>query len=147
MRFPETNSRGRTVTLEYLVRRLILFFVIIWVAATLNFFLPRLSGTDPIRARLLEQATSGGYVQAGLQDMVDEYNHKFGLDRPLYQQYFSYLGQVARLDFGYSIVNYPETVVSMMRDALPWTIGLLVTTTLLAFVIGTLLGALLAWPR
>jgi peptide/nickel transport system permease protein len=135
------------VSLEYVVRRLILFVVIIWVAATLNFFLPRLSGTDPIRARLLEQAASGGYVQAGMEDMVEEYNHKFGLDRPLWEQYVSYLGDVVRLDFGYSIVNYPRTVVSMMSDALPWTIGLLLTTTLLAFVIGTILGALLAWPR
>jgi len=135
------------VTLEYLVRRLILFFVIVWVAATLNFFLPRISGTDPIRSRLLEQAAAGGDVQAGLEDMVAEYNKKFGLDRPLWEQYFSYLGDVARLDFGYSIVNYPVTVVSMMQDALPWTIGLLLTTTLLAFVLGTILGALLAWPR
>jgi peptide/nickel transport system permease protein len=117
------------------------------VAATLNSLLPRLSGTDPIRARLLEQAAAGGYVQAGLEDMVDEYNRKFGLDRPLWEQYVSYLGDVVRLDFGYSIVNYPRTVVSMMGDALPWTIGLLLTTTLLAFVFGTLLGALLAWPR
>jgi peptide/nickel transport system permease protein len=135
------------VTLEYVVRRLILFVVIIWAAATLNFFLPRLSGTDPIRARLLEQAAAGGYVQAGLEDMVAEYNEKFGLDRPLWEQYLTYLGDVARFDFGYSIVNYPRTVISMMADALPWTIGLLLTTTLLAFVIGTLLGALLAWPR
>jgi peptide/nickel transport system permease protein len=135
------------VTVEYVARRLTLFVVIIWVAATLNFFLPRLSGTDPIRARLLEQAASGGYVQAGLEDMVTEYNAKFGLDKPLWEQYVTYLGDVARLDFGYSIVNYPRTVVSMMGDALPWTIGLLLTTTLLAFVIGTLLGALLAWPR
>jgi peptide/nickel transport system permease protein len=135
------------VTVEYVIRRLVLFVVIIWVAATLNFFLPRLSGTDPIRARLLEQAAAGGYVQAGLEDMVEEYNKKFGLDRPLYEQYFTYLGDIVRLDFGYSIVNYPRTVMSMMGDALPWTVGLLLTTTLLAFVIGTLLGALLAWPR
>jgi peptide/nickel transport system permease protein len=135
------------VSLEYVVRRLLLFLVVIWVAATLNFFLPRLSGDDPIRARLLEQAAAGGYVQAGLEDMVDEYNRKFGLDRPLWEQYLSYLGDVARLDFGYSIVNYPRTVVGMVTDALPWTIGLLLTTTLLAFAIGTLLGALLAWPR
>lgn len=135
------------MSLEYVVRRLLLFVVVIWVAATLNFFLPRLSGDDPIRARLLEQAAAGGYVQAGLEEMVAEYNRKFGLDRPLWEQYLSYLGDIARLDFGYSIVNYPNTVVGMMSDALPWTIGLLLTTTLLAFVIGTLLGALLAWPR
>jgi peptide/nickel transport system permease protein len=135
------------VSLDYVLRRLVLFVAVIWAAATLNFFLPRLSGDDPIRARLLEQAAAGGYVQAGLEDMIDEYNRKFGLDQPLWEQYISYLGNVVRLDFGYSIVNYPRTVASMITDALPWTIGLLLTTTLLAFGIGTILGALLAWPR
>ena len=72
---------------------------------------------------------------------------RFGLDQPLWRQYLTYLGDVARLDFGYSIANYPRTVVSIMGDALPWTIGLLLTTTVLGFVIGTLAGALLAWPR
>ena len=46
----------------------------------------------------------------------------------------------------YSIANYPRTVASMIAEALPWTVGLLGLTTLLSFGIGTLLGALLAWP-
>ncbi|MEA2594711.1 MAG: peptide/nickel transport system permease protein [Thermomicrobiales bacterium] len=133
--------------LEYVVRRLLLFFVVLWAAATLNFFLPRIAGQNPIRTRLLEQAAAGGYVQAGLEDMVAEYERKFGLDRPLWRQYFTYLGDIAQFDFGYSIVNYPQTVLSIMGDAAPWTVGLLLTTTLIAFGVGTLLGALLAWPR
>src|SRR5688572_14153896 len=133
--------------LEYVVRRLALFVVVIWAAATINFVLPRLSGTDPIRQRLIEQATSGGYVPVGLDETVATYNRRFGLDDPILVQYFRYLGDVAQLDFGYSIANYPASVVGIMGDALPWTIGLLLTTTLLAFAIGTVLGALLAWRR
>jgi peptide/nickel transport system permease protein len=133
--------------LEYVVRRVLLFFVVVWVAASLNFFLPRLSGGDPVRSKLMQQAATGGNIQSGLQAMVEEYERKFGFDKPLWQQYLTYLGDVARLDFGYSIGGYPQTVFSMINRALPWTIGLLLTTTILAFVIGTLLGALLAWPR
>ena len=133
--------------LEYVVRRIGLFFVVLWVAATLNFFLPRLSGTDPIRSRLIQQSMSGGYIPPGLNETVEAYNERFGLNDPLYVQYFRYLSDIARLDFRFSISNYPVTVVSMMNDALPWTIGLLLTTTLLAFAIGTVLGALLAWRR
>ena len=58
----------------------------------------------------------------------------------------SYLGDTARLDFNYSISNYPRTVRDLIAEALPWTIGLLGMTTLLSFGIGTFLGALLAWP-
>jgi peptide/nickel transport system permease protein len=132
---------------DYVIKRLLLFIAVIWAAATLNFFMPRLSDQSAVRQRLLQQASSGGYVHSGIDQMVEAYEKKFGLDKPLWQQYVTYLGDVARLDFGYSIANYPRTVVSMLRDALPWTIGLLTVTTILGFTIGTILGALLAWPR
>jgi peptide/nickel transport system permease protein len=130
----------------YLFKRFGIFVLIVWLASSVNFFLPRFGGQDPMRAHLLEQAMLGGYVQAGLEEMVAEYNVKFGLDKPLWQQYLNYLGDVVRLDFNYSVSNYPRTVASMLADALPWTIGLLLTTTLLAFAIGTMLGAILGWP-
>ena len=123
------------------------FVVIVWLAATLNFFLPKLSGQDPVRTKLLQQAQLGGYVQQGIDQMVKVYEARFGLDRPLWEQYLTYLGDVVRLDLNYSIANYPRTVNEMIGEAIPWTVGLLGTTTLLSFVIGTLLGALLAWPR
>lgn len=130
-----------------IAKRCGVFVVIIWLAASLNFFLPKLSGQDPVRTKLLQQAALGGYVQSGIDDMVKVYEARFGLDRPLYQQYFSYLGDVVRLDFNFSIANYPRTVSDMIAEAIPWTVGLLGMTTLLSFVIGTVLGALLAWPR
>lgn len=117
------------------------------MAATLNFFIPRLSGQNPVRERLLEQALVGGYMHAGMNDMVAEYEARFGLDQPLWVQYVRYMGDLARGDFNYSIASYPRTVAEMMREALPWTIGLLLTTTLLSVVLGTLLGAFMGWPR
>jgi peptide/nickel transport system permease protein len=132
--------------LAYIARRFGVFLLIVWLAATLNFFLPKLSGQDPVRTKLLQSAQLGGYVHAGLEDMVKEYDRRFGPDRPLWRQYLTYLGATARLDFNYSIANYPRTVGEMIAEAVPWTVGLLGTTTLLSFVIGTLLGALLAWP-
>jgi peptide/nickel transport system permease protein len=135
------------VRLDYFVRRVFLFVIITWLAATLNFFLPRISGQDPVREKLLQQAMSGGYVHTGMEAMVAEYEKKFGLDQPLWDQYVTYLGQMARLDFGYSIANYPRTVWSILGESVPWTVGLLLTTTIMAFAVGTVLGALLAWPR
>jgi peptide/nickel transport system permease protein len=131
----------------YIARRFGVFLLIVWLAATLNFFLPKISGQDPVRTKLLQQAALGGAVQGGMEEMVKEYNTRFGLDRPLIVQYGSYLYDTAHLDFNYSIANYPRTVRELIVEALPWTVGLLATTTLLSFTIGTLLGALLAWPR
>jgi len=134
------------VRADYLAKRVGVFLLIVWLAATLNFFLPRLSGQDPVRATLLQQASLGGHVQTGLEAMVKEYEQRFGLDQPLWKQYVTYLRGVARFDFNYSISSYPRTVREIIADAIPWTVGLLGITTLLSFTIGTLLGALLAWP-
>ena len=130
----------------YIAKRFVVFLIIVWLAGTLNFFLPKLSGQDPVRTKLLEQAALGGYVQGGIEDMVKQYQAKFGLDKPLWRQYPTYLEQVSHGDLNYSIANYPRTVVGMIGEALPWTICLLGLTTLFSFAAGTILGALLAWP-
>ena len=131
---------------SYLLRRIGMFLLIAWLAATLNFFLPRLTGQDPVRVKLLQQAQLGGHVQAGIDEMVKEYDRRFGLDRPLWAQYLTFLRDAARLDFNYSIANYPRTVNAMIAEALPWTVALLGTTTVVSFALGTFLGALLGWP-
>ena len=131
----------------YLARRLLQFIVVLWGAATLNFLLPRLAPGNPVRERLTNAMAQGGLQQAGIEEMVRAYNDQFGLDKPLWVQYLTYLWNAVRLDFGYSITDYPARVLPMIMHALPWTMGLLITATLLAFVLGTLLGALIAWPR
>jgi peptide/nickel transport system permease protein len=133
--------------IDFLLKRIGMLLVLIWVAATLNFIGPRLTGKDPVKTRLLKQAVVGGYVQQGMDEMAKEYERKFGLDRPLWDQYLTYVGDMSRLNFGPSISNYPRTVNEIMADALPWTIALLATTTAIAFLLGSFLGAILAWPR
>src|SRR6266545_2761501 len=95
---------------EYLVRRLILFVIVVWVAATVNFVLPRLSGGNAIRNQLVQQAATGGYVQNNIDAMVAEYDSEFGLDKPLWIQYLTYLGDISRLEFGFSMASYPMRV-------------------------------------
>lgn len=134
------------MTVGYIVRRFFIFLAVVWAAATFNFFLPRLSGANPIREKLVSQAALSGSVQAGLEEMVKEFETKFGLDKPLWQQYLTYLTDMSRFDFNYSIANYPRKVVDMIADALPWSASLLLITTILGFLIGNLFGALQAWP-
>ena len=79
--------------------------------------------------------------------VVAAYEARFGLDQPLWKQYFRYLGDLVQFDFGYSIAFFPTKAIDIIFEALPWTIGLLGLATLIAFALGTLFGALLAWPR
>src|SRR5256712_1962651 len=90
---------------------------------------------------------TGGVNSAGMQSMVDAYEAKFGLNKPLWQQYVTYLSDLSHADFGYSLMLYPTKVVDIILISMPWTIGLLTVSTVIAFTLGTLLGGLLAWPR
>ena len=135
------------MTVAYLARRLGLLLLVMWTAATINFFIPKLSPRDPILEKLQQAAMGGGRQQSGLQEMVAAYQREFGLDKPLWEQYLTHMGNMVRLDFGYSLSQYPRRVVDVIGEAIPWTIGLAAVTTLLSFLIGTILGALIAWPR
>src|SRR5262245_23465948 len=134
------------LTLGYVLRRLALFVLIVWITATINFVVPRLAPGDPIGAVIGRMESQGQKVDnAG--EIIAEYRRFFGLDEPLHVQYLKYLSALTRLEFGYSLANFPAKASDIVGRALPWTLGLLATTTLLAFAIGTTLGALLAWPR
>ena len=127
-------------------RRLGMTLLVTLLAITINFLIPRAMPGDPIEQQMNQLASSSGGGQGDAQAMVKAYRERFGLDKPLWRQYLSYLSDLARLDLGFSLVNYPERVADVIRAGLPWTVGLLVTATLISFCIGTLLGGLLAWP-
>lgn len=132
---------------SYALRRFGVFLIVIWIAATLNFLMPRLAPVNPIREKLLQAVSFGGAGKTDMEKVVATYEEKFGLNQPLWRQYLGYMGDLVRLDLGVSIANFPSKVVDIIVRAMPWTIGLLAFSTLLAFGIGTLLGALIAWPR
>lgn len=131
----------------YILRRIGVFLIIVWLASTLSFLLPRLAPVNPIREKLLQAVSFGGAGKTDMEKVVANYEAKFGLNQPLWKQYVNYLADMARLDFGISIANFPSKVIDIILRALPWTIGLLLVATLFAFVLGTLLGALAAWPQ
>ena len=134
------------MTILYLAKRVGVFLMIVWLAATVNFFLPRLGGENPVAQKIMQQAALGGNLHVGMQGMIKEYEEKFGLTKPLWRQYLNYLSDMARFDFNYSIAAYPRRVIDMILEGLPWTVGLLTVTTVLSFVAGNILGAFQAWP-
>ncbi|MCC6458410.1 MAG: ABC transporter permease [Caldilineaceae bacterium] len=135
------------MTLGYIARRFGVFLVIMWLAATVNFALPRLAPVNPIREMLLQATRFGASGKTDMEKVVASYEAKFGLDQPVWKQYLNYLGDLARFDLGISIANFPSKVLDIIMRALPWTIVLLLFSTLMAFGIGTILGALIAWPN
>jgi len=135
------------VSIRKIIERLLFLIVVIWAASTITFFIPRISSRNPIRERFGQLARTGGFSPDELEVIIESYNQKFGLDKPLWEQYVDYMGGIARLDLGVSLYQYPKTVLELIQEAIPWTLGLLVTSTILSFILGNALGAVAAWPR
>ena len=134
------------MTWRYVVTRLGIFVLVVVVAVTINFLVPRLAPGDPVTQRMEAMASQGTAVGGDYSKIVAAYKAKFGYDRPLIEQYLRYWGDLLRGDLGYSISFFPTRTTEIIADGLPWTVGMLGIATLLAFLVGTLVGALLGWP-
>jgi peptide/nickel transport system permease protein len=128
---------------KFFARRLGFYLFTLWAAITINFFIPRMIPGNAVDS-LIEQRR--GEVDS---KAVESLNILFGLDKhqSLASQYWHYLVQLSHGDLGISFGNFPEPVTSVLSSALPWTLGLIGTTTILAFLIGTGLGVLAGWKR
>ena len=131
---------------RYLLNRLLTLFLTIWIAATLIWILPRLSPVDPAAIMLGRMAAGAGAVE-GSEAILASLRERFGLNEPLWTQYFLYLRNLLVLDFGISTASFPTPVSALIARAMPWTIGLMLVAVVLTFFIGNLLGALMVWDR
>ena len=130
--------------MRFVFRRLGFFVLTLWVALTLNFVLPRLMPGNPALAII-------GKFRGGISPQavkVLEAQFGVGAHQNLVTQYFSYLGNVATFKFGISLTTQPGASVGrIVLDAIPWTLGLVGVTTVLAFVLGTGIGIVAGWRR
>ncbi len=133
-------------TTFYVGRRLVNLLVVIWIAGTLNFLIPRMLPGDPVDRAFATMATKRGSSAQDVEALKAQWQQSLGLDAPIEVQYINYWKGVLTLDLGVSVASYPIKVTSLVASALPWTLFLLGLSTFIAFTLGTLLGALLAWP-
>jgi len=125
-----------------ILRRLALYALTAWVAVTVNFILPRLMPGNPIQTfigKLTGQVTSAEINAIRL-------SFGFNPNQGFFSQYFTYLTQLFHGNFGVSI-TLGAPVSSILRETVPWTVGLIGVATLISFVVGTFAGAMLGWTR
>jgi len=134
----------RGLDLSYFLRRIGMFVLVVFVAASFNFVIPRLAPGNPIGAITSRMANASAGIENG-QAMFEAYRKRFGLDDPLYIQYAKYMWNTVRLDFGQSLSAYPADVSDIIRPAIGWSMGLIGLSVLITFALGITIGALLAW--
>lgn len=132
--------------MKFYVRRIAFYVLTLWFAVTLNFVLPRLLPGDPATILLQKLARQGGEVTPA---MIRSVELLLGTSdgASMWTQYWSYIGSIFRGDLGISISNYPAPVTTLIGEALPWTLALVGTATLLSFLIGIFVGAWVGWKR
>lgn len=134
-------GRGhRHRVLRQLAVRVPQYVLIVLLAATANFALPRLMPGDPVELLLGEDASRlpAEAIAAELSDV--------GLDQPLVVQYGRYMAGLSGGDLGYSF-RHRRAVSSLLRERLPWTILLLGTALMISTIIGVALAAFAVWRR
>ena len=129
--------------MSYLVRRLEFFFITLWAALTINFILPRIMPGNPAQAMLVR------YHGRVSPQAIKAIEAAFGLHPTdsIFQQYFDYLRNTFTGNFGTSVTFFPQPVGDVIKQGLPWTLGLVGMATIIAFVLGTLVGIVSAWRR
>jgi peptide/nickel transport system permease protein len=131
--------------MRYVIRKVVLFVTTLWAAVTLNFVLPRLMPGSPVDAALGKLAAAGVPITNAEKQAIEI---QLGVPHSgLITQYGEYLRNIATLRFGTSYSFPTQTVAQTIGAALPWTLMLVGVTTILAFVIGTLLGVYAGWRR
>ncbi|HYK29418.1 MAG TPA: ABC transporter permease [Streptosporangiaceae bacterium] len=129
--------------MRYALRRVGFFVLTLWTCVTLNFLLPRMMPGNPAIAML---ARFHGRLNPASLKAIEI---AFGVNthQSLWSQYVSYLHDLLTLNFGTSITFFPASVSSVIKSAIPYTLGLVGITTILAFLLGTLIGIVGAWKR
>ncbi len=126
--------------MSFILRRLLFYVVAAWVALTVNFFIPRAMPGNAVQSVMAKFPNLQPSAYKALQALL-------GVGHPgsIWSQYVSYLNDIFHFNFGTDVSQYPASVSSLLVQTLPWTIILVGTATVIAFLVGTVLGIVAGW--
>jgi peptide/nickel transport system permease protein len=128
--------------ISFLFFRTLTFILVVWIGVTTVFFIPRMMPGNPVDV-MLGKLQSQGVMMTPEQvaSLRNQLELMYGMKGTVVQQYLDFLQRVLIThDFGPSFAMYPTPVSQLIAQALPWTLGLLLTSTLIAWLIGNTIG-------
>src|SRR5437588_12102985 len=130
--------------MRFLLRRGSFYLIALWAAVTFNFVIPRLMPGDPAEAYIAKLQT-----QQITRAQIDAIRAEFGVNPnvPIWKQYFEYLNGILHGQLSIATSRFPSQVSDILAQSLPWTMGLVGVAVILSFLIGTLIGMVIAWRR
>ncbi len=131
---------------KYYAQKIFWYILTLIFAVILNFALPRMMPGNPVAA-IAQRSVTGMTDSSAIQKVYEEYAERFGTNLPMYQQFFKWLGNAIRGDFGVSFSQYPRTVADILAKSIPWTVALQLPAIIVGWLLGNILGAVAAYMR
>ena len=127
---------------KYLAQRLLQFLLVVFIGINLTYVITHATPIDPVEQSIAAVTSFGNTSPEAINMMRQSLRELYGLTGGPIEQYVNFWRRIAVADFGPSLSAFPTPVSTLIARALPWTIGLLATATLLTWVLGNLLGGL-----
>ena len=131
---------------QYFLNKLLWFLITFVCAFVLNFILPRLMPGDPVAA-IVSRLAQGMSSSTGMKAVYEHYVELFGTNQPMLVQFFIYVKNMLRGDFGISFSQYPRPVADILRNSIWWTVCLQFPAIIAGWLIGNTLGVLAAYLK
>jgi peptide/nickel transport system permease protein len=131
----------------YFLRRLGQFALVVFVGINLVFFVTHATPIDPVEQAISSATQFGHSDPRAVEIMRKTLRELYGLEGTLWQQYVRFWTRLATGDFGPSLSAFPTPVSVLIGQSLPWTVGLLFTSTIIAWGVGNFLGGLAGYYR
>jgi peptide/nickel transport system permease protein len=126
---------------RYFGRKLFTYTLTFFIAATIDWLIPRFMPGDPVAGLMARQ---GSLSPEGAAALAQYYNHLFGLDRPVPEQFLDFWASLLHGDLGRSVYEHGRPVAEAIMSAVPYTLALLIPAILLSWWAGNSFGALAA---
>jgi peptide/nickel transport system permease protein len=136
----------RKFLIAYLIPRFGQYLMVIFLGVTLTFIIPRLSPNDPVERQISQMMMSGSQVSPeAIEHLREALTEMYGLEGNAFQQYISFWSRLLRGDLGPSLSSFPTPVTRLITQAMPWTLGILLISIMISWILGNLLGGLASY--
>ncbi len=144
----KSSGMQKRLVAKYVAKRIVVYVLTMFIAFSVVFFFLRLIPGDPVLRYIQQVYERYAYRLPQTEEIIQEYRRTLGLDGDLFTQYIIYLRRVfLEFNLGPSFLDFPKPAQDLILRHLPWSIGLLAFSTLLAWLIGLVLGTLAGWRR
>lgn len=128
--------------LFFVLKRVLQLAAVVFVGISAAFFITHMSPISPVETIIGRVAGQSSFSPEAIQALRETLTGLFGTDLPLHQKYFNFWSRFIMGDLGPSLLAFPAPAMQLVMLALPWTVGLLVTSIIVYWIIGNMLGGL-----